>query len=214
MSEESVQAVAAMQQYHRGEPKSLAETSCMYSKITPLERRHLGQVLTWMSDQGLRDLVGTVLPTSRIKHFRWYKTMALDSTKLVFAIEDIASGRPLGLIGLSGIDLYSRSAELWMYLGDEAERGKGTGKEAFQSVVGYGFETLGLHRIFVQVFSFNTRAYAFFSKRGMRPEGTLREAVFKRGRFHDKHILGMLSNEYRRVIGFDGGPREKIETKR
>jgi RimJ/RimL family protein N-acetyltransferase len=172
----------------------------MNVRTTPLERRHLKQVLQWMQDQELRDLVGTVLPTSRLKHYRWYKRIALDRSKLVFAIEDSQSGGHLGLIGLNAIDLYSRNAELWMYLGEEATRGQGTGTQAFDQVVRFGFETLGLHRIFINVFSFNERAYAFFSKRGMRPEGTLREAVFKRGRFHDKHVMGLLCSEYRKSV--------------
>lgn len=160
----------------------------------PLEERHLDNLLRWLQDADLRDHIGTVFPPVRQQHLEWYRSLCGDRTRFAQAIE--LDGEHVGIIGLSGIDLVYRCAELWIYLGDGKERGKGTAREAFRLLADFSFQTLGLNRIFVQVFAFNGRALRFFTSCGMQPEGVLRESVFKRGRFHDKHVLGLLAREH------------------
>ncbi len=165
-------------------------------RIVALDERHLENMLTWLADEDLRDHIGTVYPVSRQRHAEWYRSLVSDRSRLAMAIET-ADGEHVGVVGLSGIDLVYRCAELWIYIGPSASRGRGLAAEAFSLLVGYAFQTLGLHRVFVQVFAFNERARRFFEKCGMRPEGILRDAVFKRGRFHDKYVYGLLENEFR-----------------
>ncbi|HTN51029.1 MAG TPA: GNAT family protein [Anaeromyxobacter sp.] len=166
----------------------------MNVRTVPLEEHHLENMLKWLQDADLRDHLGTVYPPARAQHLEWYRALTADRTRLALAIE--ADGVHVGVVGLSGIDLVYRCAELWIYLGEGQARGQGAAREAFRQACAYGFGTLGLNRIFVQVFSFNERARRFFEACGMKPEGVLREAVFKRGRFHDKHVLGLLAREF------------------
>lgn len=168
----------------------------MPTRTLPLDDRHLDRILTWLQDQDLRDHIGTVYPISRPQHLEWYRTVTSDRSRLVMAIESDEAGGHVGMIGMNGIDLVYRSAELWIYLGDPAARGMGVAQAAFEQVVRFGFDTIGLNRIFVQVFGFNERAQRFFQACGMRHEGTLRDAVFKRGRFHDKLVYGLLAREF------------------
>lgn len=44
-------------------------------------------------------------------------------------------------------------------------------------IVGYGFERLALHRVSLQVYSFNPRARHVYDKVGFVPEGVLRDAL-------------------------------------
>lgn len=160
----------------------------------PLDDRHLDAMFRWLQAPDLRDHIGTIWPPSRAQHLEWYHNLAGDRTRMALAIE--ADGEHVGVIGLNGIDLVYRSAELWIYLGDHSQRGKGVAKAAFRALCDFAFNTLGLNRVFVQVFSFNERALKFFPACGMKPEGVLREAVFKRGRFHDKHVFSILAREF------------------
>lgn len=160
----------------------------------PLEERHLDAMLRWLQNADLRDHLGTIWPPSRVQHMEWYRNLAADRTRVALAIE--VDGKHVGVIGLSGIDMVYRCAELWIYVGDREQRGRGVAREAVRALCRFGFETLGLNRVFVQVFSFNEPALKFFLACGMKPEGVLREAVFKRGRFHDKHVFSMLAREF------------------
>lgn len=168
----------------------------MRARIVPLEERHLSAMLGWLQDGELRDHIGTIYPIPMARHTEWYRSVIGDRSQVIYAIE-LDGGRHVGTIGLRGIDLIYRNAELWLYVGERDERGTGTARAAFDHVVDFGFSTLNLHRIFVHVFAFNARARKFFEKCGMKHEGTLREAVFKRGRYVDKHVLGLLAHEVR-----------------
>lgn len=172
-----------------------AESVLTNVRTVPLDDRHHDNLLRWLQDADLRDHIGTVFPPSKAQHLEWYRSLCADRTRLAQAIE--VGGEHVGMIGLSGIDLVYRNAELWIYLGDQKDRGKGVAKEAFRQLASFAFETLGLNRIFVQVFAFNERGLRFFASCGMKPEGVLREAVFKRGRFHDKQVFGLLAKEFR-----------------
>lgn len=168
----------------------------MSFRTIPLDERHLANILRWLEDESLRDHLGTIFPISWPRHQEWFRNLATDRTQLVQAIERRTDQAHVGMIGLTHIDLIYRNAELWLYVGETDQRGSGAAREAFEQTVAFAFRTLGLHRVFVQVFDFNRRAQRFFEKCGMRREGQLREAVFKRGRFWDKHVFGMLANEF------------------
>lgn len=167
----------------------------MKVRIAALEERHLPTMLKWLDDPDLREHIGTIYPIPMARHLEWYRTVVDDKSQLILAIE--TENGHVGTIGLRGIDFVYRSAELWIYIGDQQNRGSGVAKAAVEQILEFGFNTLNLHRVFVQVFDFNERARRFFQKCGMKPEGVLREAVFKRGRYWDKHVLGILSSDSR-----------------
>ena len=61
----------------------------------------------------------------------------------------------------------------------------------------YGFETLGLHRIWASVFQGNEVSAKVLNKLGMRHEGCLRHHVLKWGRFIDLEMYGILRSEWK-----------------
>lgn len=163
--------------------------------IVAFEQEHLEAVHGWVNDPALRELIGTIRPVSLFEHRRWYEAVIQDKSKLVQAILAKEGEAPVGLIGLTSIDLNYRNAELWLYVAKTSDRRQGCGRAAVHEMLRWAFGTLGLHRVFVTVFDYNETALAFFKACGFREEGRLRGAAFKRGRFVDKHILGILENE-------------------
>jgi RimJ/RimL family protein N-acetyltransferase len=116
---------------------------------------------------------------------------------LTLAIERRGGG---GLIGAAGLRLEreDRGAELgyWVAVG---EWGRGYGTEAARAVVDFGFESLGLHRIWASHFERNPASGRIMEKLGMTPEATLREHVRKWGVFENLVIRGILRAEWERT---------------
>lgn len=109
-----------------------------------------------------------------------------------FAIVLEEGDRLIGNCGIKEIDWRRRCGEVGLFIGSEADRGKGYGKEALRLLLGYCFETLNLHNVELHVFSFNARAIAAYKSVGFREAGRRREAYFLHGAWHDE--LAMTSS--------------------
>jgi ribosomal-protein-alanine N-acetyltransferase len=113
-----------------------------------------------------------------------------------FAIS-ILPGRELcGVLGLHIADTHRR-AELGYWIGAPFW-GKGVATEAAGAVVGFGFETLHLHRIYAHHFSGNTASQHVLEKIGMRHEGRFPQHIRKWDRYVDVENYGLPAEEFRR----------------
>ena len=118
-----------------------------------------------------------------------------ESPPLTFAISG-ASATMLGTIGLDRQgDVYRHSAELGYWLGRQ-HWGRGVATAAVEAICRYGFETVGLRRIYACVFEPNTASTRVLEKAGFQLEGVHRKAVWKDGELFDELMFGLLP-EYR-----------------
>src|SRR5229473_1985998 len=85
-------------------------------------------------------------------------------------------------------------AELGYWIG-VPHWGKGYATEAAGAMVKYGFETLGLHRIFASHFANNSASARVLRKIGMRHEGSQRGHILKWGEFLDIEMYGMVASD-------------------
>jgi ribosomal-protein-alanine N-acetyltransferase len=143
--------------------------------------------------------------TTRIPH-PYREQDALDF--LAQAHQEFADGRsisfgitilPVGeLCGGVRLDLTPdhRRAELGYWIGVPFwSRGYAT--EAATAVVAFGFDTLGLHKIYAHHFGGNAGSKRVLEKIGMRHEGHLPQHVVKWDRFIDLEIYGLLASDFR-----------------
>jgi [ribosomal protein S5]-alanine N-acetyltransferase len=100
-----------------------------------------------------------------------------------------------GGVGLR-IEPDHRRAELGYWIG-VPNWGKGYATEAARALVQYGFETLGLHRIFASHFANNVASAKVLRKIGMRFEGSQRGHILKWGEFLDIEMYGMVVSDVR-----------------
>jgi [ribosomal protein S5]-alanine N-acetyltransferase len=99
-----------------------------------------------------------------------------------------------GMLGGVGLRIESehRRAELGYWIG-LPYWGNGYATEAARAIVQYGFETLGLHRIFASHVTHNPASGRILRKIGMRHEGVHRAHILKWGEFLDLEMYGMLA---------------------
>lgn len=150
------------------------------------------KILTWANDPGLRDLTGGIFPVSDIEHELWFENLFKEKLNKTFGIELIEEKELIGIIGFKNINWVNRSAEIFIYLGDDKQRQKGYGKEAVNILKKFAFDNLNLHRLSLLVFSYNHNAINTYKKVGFLIEGTMRDAIFRFGDFHDVIIMGLI----------------------
>ena len=137
---------------------------------------------------------GTYTITSEDETFeqfkKWFSNTDKGGSGANFAVEDIASGEVIGGINMFGAKLPQRSATVSMQLGGE-HIGRGAGSEALGLAVGFGFRELGLNRIQLEVYAYNSRAIRAYEKVGFVIEGRRRQSVF-----HDDLVMAILFDDW------------------
>jgi RimJ/RimL family protein N-acetyltransferase len=72
----------------------------------------------------------------------------------------------------------------------------GYATEAARAILGFGFETLDLHRVWSYHVAENERSAAVLRRLGFQQEGRLRENDWQRGDWHDTVVYGLLAAEW------------------
>jgi len=83
-----------------------------------------------------------------------------------------------------------------MQIGEKEYWGRGYGTDTMITFLDYLFNELGLHRVYLRVQSYNTRALKCYEKCGFIQEGVLRHHCFTRGKHYDELLMGILRDEF------------------
>lgn len=108
-------------------------------------------------------------------------------------------GRIVGESVINEIDWEARSGNFRIVIFQPEARGQGLGSWAVQVTRDFAFEELKLHRLSLDVFSFNERARKAYLAAGFREEGVLRDAVLDGEEYADDVLMAILEEEWRRL---------------
>lgn len=106
----------------------------------------------------------------------------------------------IGNCGLVSISNSHQKAEIAYFI-DKNEWGKGYATEVASFMIGYGFEKLGLERIYGRCMSRNPASRKVMEKIGFQFEGTLRHDVKKGREFEDLDLLSILRSDFEELYG-------------
>lgn len=113
---------------------------------------------------------------------------------ILFAVD--ADGKFIGTCGLhSHRDIY-RSWEARFLIFDPEVVGKGIGKEVVKMLTDYCFNRLNSNKCWLGCSADNLRAVKCYLDCGYRLEGTLRQEIYYRGRYHDALRMSVLRSEW------------------
>ncbi|MBO7310871.1 MAG: GNAT family N-acetyltransferase [Clostridia bacterium] len=105
------------------------------------------------------------------------------------------SGKMIGTVGFTKIDLQNNSAEIGYVLNPEYHR-KGYGFEATSHILSLGFERLELHRIEARFMQGNTASLRLAEKLGMSLEGYHKDYMLVIGEYKTIGICAILKSEF------------------
>lgn len=114
-----------------------------------------------------------------------------------FAIRRRSDDRTIGDCGVAGIDYINKHGETYSWLYEPDARGEGLGFEAKQLLLGYAFDTLGLHSLQSFVQEVNLRSAAALRKQGYREAGRLFWSGKASGTFANEILFDILADEWR-----------------
>ena len=150
----------------------------MLRRITlrPIDSGDTADILRWRNCDAVMQQFLIRTPLDAATHERWLKEKVATGQVRQFILLD-ETGRGIGSVYLRDIDMAARKAEMGIFIGEDAARGKGYGVEAVEAIVEYGFQALGLHRIYLRVLETNEKAIRVYERAGFRVEGVARDDV-------------------------------------
>ncbi|SDO19598.1 Protein N-acetyltransferase, RimJ/RimL family [Nakamurella panacisegetis] len=165
--------------------------------LVPLGVRYLDDYLTMLADPEGNRLTGTTAAFDRRGITEWLTGRQEHHDRADWAIVDSDTDEFLGEVVLNQFDPAQASANFRISLAGPSAYGHGHGTAAARMALRHGFETVGLHRIHLEVFDFNARARRSYAKAGFREEGVLREAHHDDDGWHDVIVMALLSTDPR-----------------
>lgn len=108
-------------------------------------------------------------------------------------------GNIIGESVINEMDTDLRSANFRIAIESKDHRGKGLGTWATTITRDFAFEELKLHRLSLDVFSFNPRAQKTYEKAGFKVEGVFKDAVKDGDEYADIIWMAILEDEWKEI---------------
>jgi ribosomal-protein-alanine N-acetyltransferase len=118
----------------------------------------------------------------------------LQRYKFQLALTLKESGQLIGNAGIRKENVNAHQAELGYEINSQFW-GQGYASEAARAIRDFGFQKLGVHRIWAQCLKENGASRRVLEKIGMRLEGTLRDHEFFKERYWDTCLYAILIDE-------------------
>jgi RimJ/RimL family protein N-acetyltransferase len=163
-------------------------------KLRPFSEADIAELLPLI---GTREVAATTLRIAHPyteKEARDFLAKSHGDDEVRLAVTLRNGGQLCGGIGLR-LAPEHQHAELGYWLG-VPYWGHGYATEAARELLRYGFENLGLHRIFASHFKHNPASGRVLVKLGMHYEGCQREHLRKWDQFVDSELYGILRQEW------------------
>jgi diamine N-acetyltransferase len=166
--------------------------------LRPIERDDLPRFVKWFGDPEVKRHLGVWLPFSLAQEERWFERSLeqIERQEVVLLAIETSEGVHIGNIGLHQIDWKNRHAELGITIGEKAYWNQGYGTDAICTMLKLAFREMGMHRVQLRVDADNARAIRCYEKAGFKKEGTLRDVVFREGKYVGQHVMSILQQEF------------------
>lgn len=167
--------------------------------LTAIEEEDLEQLRNWRNLPDYRKHFREYREISRTMQKNWFEHIVNgDNTTIMFAIRMTDTNELAGCCGLCYINWVHRHSDLSLYIGKDRAYidGEGIAEESCRLLFEYGFNELGLNKIWTEIYEFDDKKYDLYKKLGFNEDGFLRKQYFYEGKWWGSYLLSLLSEEY------------------
>jgi RimJ/RimL family protein N-acetyltransferase len=166
--------------------------------LRPLGITDVASITRWHNDKEIMALFALTIVGSEEYWSEWLKKKLQSPNAIYFGIVKKSDDRLIGHIHLEEIYWsHKLCRDLGIIIGENGEWSKWYGTEAMELMMSYAFEEIGMHRLELMTFDFNSRGMRVWEKCGFRQEGVMRKARLANGEWRDLIFYALLEDEYR-----------------
>lgn len=118
-----------------------------------------------------------------------------EGDKILLGVERLSDNRLIGEVSLIWRSVADQQAEIGYILHPDVQ-GQGLATEAARALLAFGFEVVGLHRIYARCDARNVGSWRVMERLGMTREAHLREHMQVKGRWEEELLYGLLDREW------------------
>lgn len=166
--------------------------------LRALEPEDLEFIYRIENDESIWEVSNTQTPYSKFLIRQYLENAHQDiyeAKQLRLAICTRDSNIAIGLIDLFEFDPKNKRAGIGIIIQNEANRGKGFGKEALGLLIDYAFAQLQLHQLFANIGADNEASSALFSTFGFQKIGLKKDWIFVNNRFQDEWLYQLINTK-------------------
>ena len=173
-------------------------------KLRALEESDLSKLKDLRNDFKTRAHTREFRLLNMINQVNWFESLFLENPpkNIMFGILN-NKNRLIGICGLTYIDWKNRNAEISIIVDELKQKLEKESLEAIKIISSYGFDELGLHRIWAEIFEIAPERIKLFEKMNFIKEGNLRDKLWRNKKWYDSLIFPKLT---------DGKQNEKNKT--
>jgi RimJ/RimL family protein N-acetyltransferase len=172
--------------------------------LTKINKNDMEYIYNWFSDVEFLKYYDYIppIPLSKEEVDKIFNEYESKEESIVFAVKLKKNNNIIGIAGFDDIIKSNETATFFIGIGDRNMRKNGYGKETLNLLLEYGYETLNLHRIQLNVLEFNTSAIILYEKAGFKKEGIFREFVLRNNKRYNLLLYGLLKHEWKEYTEF------------
>jgi RimJ/RimL family protein N-acetyltransferase len=167
--------------------------------LRAVEREDLVLLRDWRNIPEFRKNYREVRELNMANQEIWFeRSCANNPNDFMFIIQRLEDNKPIGTAGLLYINWIIRSADFSFYIGDNEAYidNEGYAEDAARLLINYGFNNLNLHKIWMELYEFDTKKLDFFkNKFRFQEDGKLRDNAFEDGRYWNSYIISLLETK-------------------
>lgn len=153
--------------------------------LRPMTEEDTDLIVMWRNKPSVRNYFIYQADFTREGHLYWLHEVVQKGYACQMMICEKENDRPLGSVYIRDIDQEHHKGEYGIFIGEEDARGRGIGTQAAKLMIQYGFDVLGLHRIYLRALAGNAQAIRSYEKAGFVQEGYLKDDVCIHGTYVD-----------------------------
>ena len=168
-------------------------------QLRSVEYKDLNQLKVWRNYEGFKKNFRESLEINDYKQQKWFENEVNNNPRtLMFSIIDSVTDELLGCCGLTYINWINRNADFSFYYGKDYEYidGDGLSIEAAKILLDYGFNQLNLHKIWTEIYEFDSVKRDFLIELGFTKDAELRDNYYYDGKYWNSHIYSYIKSEF------------------
>lgn len=166
--------------------------------LRAVEQEDLAQLRDWRNLPQFRRCFREYRELNMENQLAWFKRVSESKNDFMFSIVELETTCLIGACGLLYTDWLIRSSDFSFYIGKDGSYidDNGLADEAARLLLSFGFESLNLNKVWMELYEFDSRKLEFFQGLGFKVDGKLRANAFDQGRYWDSILLSLLSSEW------------------